>query len=440
MVGDEDTGSSYKTDSSPKGRYYGWYLIPVFGTVMLVATTPLFHAMGIWAVAMENAFGWNRTKLSLALTFTRVEGGILGPLEGYLIDKFGTRRMVLIGMLIMAVGWIIFSRINHLFVFYLAYLVIALGQGLGSWLALNTMINNWFVRRRSMAMGLGNSVSRLGSLLLVPFLAWLMDPDFPGRFGWSNTSLVLGIVLILVAFPITRLIRNKPEEYGLLPDGDTPEEAMKHKEEAIKAGTEQIDFTVSQALKEPSFWLISFGHGFTSMVLLALMLHLAPMMTDEGYSIQTAAYVVSGYTGVSMIFQLIGGYVGDRVPKNVALMVFTMSQALGVLLLTFGPPTLLVAYGFALLFGIGFGGRNPISAAIRGDYFGRKNFGKIMGISQVPMNVLLLIGPVFAGFMRDWKGDYTIAFGVLGVLCMFGGICFFFAKKPSSPNTSVVGS
>ena len=112
-------GSSNKTESPKKGLYYGWYLIPVFGSIMLVATTPLFHAMGIWAVAMENAFGWNRTKLSLALTFTRVEGGILGPLEGYLIDKFGTRRMVLIGMLIMAGGWIIFSRINHLFVFYI---------------------------------------------------------------------------------------------------------------------------------------------------------------------------------------------------------------------------------------------------------------------------------------------------------------------------------
>ena len=153
MAGNEDTGSSNKRESSEKRLYYGWYLIPVFGSIMLVATTPLFHAMGIWAVAMEHAFGWNRTKLSLALTFTRVEGGILGPLEGYLIDKFGTQRMVLIGMLIMAVGWIIFSRINHLFVFYIAYLVIALGQGLGSWLALNTMINNWFVRKRSMAMG-----------------------------------------------------------------------------------------------------------------------------------------------------------------------------------------------------------------------------------------------------------------------------------------------
>ena len=110
-----------------KSAYYGWYLVPVYGVVMLVATTPLFHAMGIWAVAMERAFGWNRTQLSLALSFTRVEGGILGPIEGYLIDKFGTRRMVLIGMLIMGAGWVLFSRINHLFVFYAAYLVIALG-------------------------------------------------------------------------------------------------------------------------------------------------------------------------------------------------------------------------------------------------------------------------------------------------------------------------
>ena len=91
---------------------------------------------------MERAFGWNRTQLSLALSFTRVEGGILGPVEGYLVDRFGTKRMVLIGMIIMGLGWLVFSRVNHLLIFYFAYLVIALGQGLGSWLALNTMMNN----------------------------------------------------------------------------------------------------------------------------------------------------------------------------------------------------------------------------------------------------------------------------------------------------------
>ena len=163
-----------------KRIYYGWYLIPAFGAVMLLATTPLFHAMGIWAVAIERAFGWNRTQLSLALSFTRIEGGILGPIEGYFIDKFGTRRMVLIGMVIMGLGWVLFSRMNHLLVFYFAYLVIALGQGLGSWLALHTMLNNWFIKRRSMVMGLANSVSRLGSLFLVPLIAWLVDPDVTG--------------------------------------------------------------------------------------------------------------------------------------------------------------------------------------------------------------------------------------------------------------------
>ena len=134
-----------------------------------------------------------------------------------------------------------------------------------------------------------------------------------------------------------------------------------------------------------------------------------------------------------MVFQLIGGYVGDRIAKNVALMIFTMCQAAGVFVLTFGAPTLTTAYGFAVLFGIGFGGRNPISSSIRGDYFGRKNYGKIMGVSQVPMNVLLLIGPIFAGLMRDTTGSYTVAFGVLGLLAAIGGICFLMATKPRHP-------
>ena len=418
-----------------KKTYYGWYLVPVFGLVMLVATTPLFHAMGIWAVAMERAFGWNRTQLSLALSFTRIEGGILGPLEGYLIDKYGTRRMVLVGMLVMGFGWVIFSFTNHIFVFYLAYLVIALGQGLGSWLALNTMLNNWFIRRRSFVMGLANSVSRLGSLFFVPLLAWLVDPDMPDRLGWSATALILGIVIFGIAFPLTRLLRNRPEDYGLLPDGDA-EVVLKPgvKVDSIEGKNEiNRDFTVGQALRTKAFWFISLGHGCTSMVLLALMLHLAPMMTDMNYSLQTASFVVSGYTAVSMVFQLIGGYVGDRIAKNVALMIFTMCQAAGVFVLTFGAPTLTTAYGFAVLFGIGFGGRNPISSSIRGDYFGRKNYGKIMGVSQVPMNVLLLIGPIFAGLMRDTTGSYTVAFGVLGLLAAIGGICFLMATKPRHP-------
>ena len=418
------------------GVYYGWRLVPIAGLVMVLCTTPMFHAMGLWFVAMERAFGWSRTQLSLAFAFTRVEGGLLGPVEGYLVDRLGTRRLVFIGLMIMGVGWLIFSQVQSLWMFYLAYLVVALGQGLGSWLPLTTMLNNWFDRQRATAMGWANSSSRLGSLLLVPAIAWAIDPDFD-HLGWSLTAAILGTVVIVLALPLSRLIRNTPEEYGLLPDGRSPGGGTDSG--ALEAsgdptmGTVRTDFTVGEALRTQAFWLISVGHGFTSMVLIGLMAHLAPMMTDQGYSLQTAAFVLTVYTAVSMVFQIIGGFVGDRVQKNVALTVFTLIQATSVFILTFGPSTLPVAYAFAIVFGIGFGGRNPLTTSIRGEYFGRKSFGKIMGISQVPMNVLLLIAPIFAGVMRDWQGDYVLAFTVLASLNIVGGVLFFFARRPETP-------
>ena len=428
---------------NPKRVFYGWWLVGVSGSVMVISTTPMFHAMGLWFVALEHAFGWSRTQLSLAFAFTRIEGGILGPIEGYLVDRFGTRRLVFIGMSIMGVGWILFSQIQDitifgwvfrdLWTFYLVYMIIALGQGLGSWLPLMTMLNNWFNRHRAKAMGFSNSVSRIGSLALIPAIAWAIDPKFD-RIGWERTVIIIGVVVLIAVFPLTRFIRNRPEDYGLLPDGDKPEAQNPEKSASMqRPGTqsvEQADFTLKEALLTPAFWFISVGHGFTSMILIAMMAHLAPMMDDRGYSLQTSAFVITAYTAVSMIFQIIGGFVGDRVPKRYALFVFTWIQASGVFLLTFGPATLPVAYGFALLFGIGFGGRNPLTVSIRGEYFGRKSFGKIMGISQVPMNILLLTAPVFAGIVRDNTGEYTIAFAVLAALNMLGGILFLLASPP----------
>lgn len=428
---------------NPRKVFYGWWLVAVSGSVMVISTTPMFHAMGLWFVALEHHFKWSRTQLSLAFAFTRIEGGILGPIEGVLVDRFGTRRLVLIGMTIMGIGWILFSQIQNvtifgwvfrdLWMFYLIYMIIALGQGLGSWLPLMTMLNNWFNRHRAKAMGFSNSVSRIGTLVLIPAIAWAIDPKFD-RLGWQTTVVIIGVVVLVVVFPITRLIRNRPEDYGLLPDGDKPEdqadEQTERRQRPRTQDADQADFTLKQALMTPAFWFISVGHGFTSMILIAMMAHLAPMMDDRGYSLQTSAFVITAYTAVSMIFQIVGGFVGDRVPKRYALFVFTWIQASGVFLLTFGPATLPVAYGFALLFGIGFGGRNPLTVSIRGEYFGRRSFGKIMGISQVPMNILLLSAPVLAGIVRDNTGEYTIAFAVLAGLNMLGGLLFLFALPP----------
>ena len=411
------------------GVFYGWWLVGISGFVMVISTVPLFHAMSVWAVALERHFGWNRTQLGFALTFTRVEGGLMGPIEGYLTDKVGTRRMVFIGLIILGGAFIFFGLVQNLWMFYLAYILMAVGQGLGSWIPLMTMLNRWFHRRRAMALGWSNMGSRAGALILVPLIAWSIDPD---RLGWRETAIILGIIMIVVTGPISRLIRNQPQDYGLLPDGDKPVPV------AVAAGAgqpapprtaDEIDFTASEALRTPAFWLIAFGHGFTSMVILAIMAHLGLLMVDKGYEIQDAAFVVSAYTAVAMGFQLVGGYVGGKIPIRMALTFFTTLQALGVLVLVFAD-SLASFYVFAALFGAGFGGRNPLTVAIRGDYFGSASFGKILGLSTVPMNLLLLIAAPLVGWMRDVQGTYTDAFLVMVVTNLAGAVCFLLSKRP----------
>jgi MFS family permease len=172
------------------------------------------------------------------------------------------------------------------------------------------------------------------------------------------------------------------------------------------------------------------------MVILAIMTHLGLLIVkDQGYGVQTAAWVVTVYTGVAMIFQMVGGYIGDRIPKRVALFVFTGIQAGAVVLLALSP-NLTGFFLFAVLFGVGFGGRTPLTTAIRGEYFGRASFGKILGISMVPMNILLLLAGPLAGYMRDVQGTYQYAFLLLAGLNFIGAVLFLLAKNPSLALTT----
>ena len=402
----------------------------------MLSSAPLFHAMTVWSVALEAHFGWSRTQLSMAFAFTRIEGGIMGPIEGYLTDRVGPKRMVLIGLVVLGIGFLFFWQVKHLWMFYLAFVIMSLGHSLCGWVPVTTLLNNWFIRNRAKAMGWSNTFSRLGALILVPAIAWAINPD-KDRLGWDVTALALGIFSFLVAVPMYKVIRNRPEEYNLLPDGLMPleVETSRNSQDSgkevsqIEVQQDTQDLTTAQALKTVAFWLISIGHGLTSMVIIAIMAHLGLFMSDNGFDIQTTAWVVSVYTFVAMVFPVVGGYVGDRVPIRIAIFVFTSIQAFSVVILTFAT-TLPLLYVFAVLFGIGFGGRSPLTTAIRGDYFGRRSFGKILGISTVPLNILLLVAAPFAGYMYDTTGSYRSAFLILAALSFVGGVFFLLAKKP----------
>ena len=417
------------TEGQGKPRiFYGWWLVIITGLVMIIATVPLFHAMAVWAPALERQFGWTRAQLGLALTLTRVESGLIGPIEGYLVDRVGTRRMVLIGLVILGGAWIFFSRVENLWMFYVAYVLMAVGQGLGSWIPLMTMLNKWFVRRRSSAIGWANVVSRFGALLMVPLIAWCVAA-VPGRIGWQMTALIIGIGILVLAGPLARLIRNDPKEIGAVPDGGVAPAASAPGAAPGPRQPRQQELSASDALRTPAFWLIAFGHGFTSMVILAIMTHLGLLMVDKGFTVEDTGWVVAVYTGVAMLFQLVGGYAGDRMSKRVALAFFTALQAAGVVALVFSE-TMPMFFLFALLFGAGFGGRNPLTVAIRADYFGTGSFGKILGFSTVPMNLLLLVASPFAGYMSDRYGNYELAFLILAALNLVGAACFLASSRP----------
>ena len=384
----------------------------------------------MWIKALELQFGWSRAQLTGAFSMAQLEGSIIGPLMGYLIDRLGSRRMVLIGMVITGLGFLLFSRTGSIFTFYLSYGLIMLGTAAGTWLPYMAVVNRWFVRKRGMAMAIAGEGSPLGGLVLVPILAWAVTP---GSHGWSVTAQWIGVVFLCLAWPMSLLIRVRPEDHGLLPDGDQPDQVVREAVRPVRRAAlpDQLQFTGWQAIRTHAFWLVTFGHAFSTILFATLTVHLVPMLTDQGLSLQAAAYVFSMVMGAAAIFQIIGGYAGDRFSKNVVIAFFGFIQAGGFLMavLVHSFP---MAVLFAVTFGAGFGGRNPLTTAIRGDYFGEKAFATITGLSSAPMYAFMLAAPLFAAFMFDATKSYTVAFLIIGGLGVMSGVLFLLAKKPTS--------
>ena len=420
-----------------RGLFYGWKLVGLTMVASALSSGLIWGGVGVWIKALEIHFGWSRTQLTGAFALTQLEGGIIGPFLGYFIDRLGPRPIVFIGLIVTGLGFIMFSRTTNLPIFYLAYFILMTGASAGFWLPFMTSINRWFNRKRSTAMAIAGAGSPLGSILLIPLLAWAVTP---GHLGWSTTALWAGIIFLAVAWPISAGIRTRPEDYGQQPDGDPPinlqqvQTAADNTPDKKTLEINQPEFTARQAMHTSAFWFITLGHALSSMLIATLTVHLVPMLTDQGLSLQTASFVWSIMMGMWAVFQLVGGYLGDRFPKNLVLFGFTTLMAVGFTMSAFvhSLPMAILAMG---MFGVGMGGRVPITTAIRGDYFGSRAFATITGISMVPNYGLWLAAPLLAATMFDARGDYTLSFLILGGLGSMSGVFFLLAKKPESVDS-----
>jgi len=426
----------------PKFRefFYGWWIVAVAVILLTLMSLCVFRGMGVLMVVLQENFKWSRTQISFGALLSRVEGAALGPIEGVLIDKIGARKMIITGFSIMALGFVLFSLIQSLWQFYAVFILITLGSGIGGWLAIVSVINGWFVKRRSIAMAGAMSGIHIAGFFL-PIYAMAMGSNF------RTTSLVIGIFILSVAVPCVKIVRNRPEDMGLIPDGSNPfivrEKQKKFSQLSQdpkgQSETQDLveDFTVKQALLAPVFWILTIAHVSSTIAIVTLSLHLTPRVTDmlepvfgsRADALTTASTVETTCSLVALPAIFISGWLGDKISKKNLIVFFLALQGLSTIVLALAN-SLALAYVFAIMYGIAFGGRIPLITAIRGDYFGRSSFATIMGWSMLPNGILMAIAPVWAGWMYDNYGSYTIPFLTYSIFTLVGAFIMLFAKKP----------
>ena len=421
-VPENNQSESLEQRQDPKQFFYGWYLVAVGVFLLSISSLGVFRGMSPLMPVLQKNFGWTRTQISLSSLLTRVEGAALGPIEGFLIDRIGARKMVLIGFSIMAVGFVLFSFIQNLWQFYAVFILINLGNGIGGWLAVVTILNSWFRRKRTIAMAGAMSGILIAGIFVPPYTIAL-------NHGFRVTVFVFGLIILAVALPCVKIIKNNPEELGLLPDGTETESDLDKSTPSKISQDQEMEFTVGQALKTRVFWILTVAHVSSTISLATLSIHLMARLQDIGLSSTTASYIELVSSVVALPSLFVAGWLGDKVSKKYLVALFLFLQGISTIVLT-GANGLPLALLFAVFYGIAFGGRIPLMTAIRGDYFGRKAFASIMGWSMLPNGILMAIAPVWAAWMFDTYGSYTVPFLSYAVINLAGALIMLVVKKP----------
>lgn len=386
----------------------------------------MFHAYGAYVVVLREEFGWSKTLLSAAFSMARAESGIFGPLQGWLTDRFGPRVLIRTGMIIFALGFLLFSQINSPLAFFLTFFLMAVGSSLGGYLPIGVALVGWFRRRRALALSISSTGMPVGGLL-TQLVAVAMT-----TVGWRWTAFASGIVILLVGLPIARIVRHRPEPYGLAPDGDPPP-GSEHRDrgDGVTRWPGSEDFTAREALRTRAFWCIALGHGAALLVVSAVMVHLIVHVTERlGYSLRQGTAVLALMTVMQAIGQLGGGWAGDRFSKRVIVVGCMAAHAVGMLLLA-SATTLSMVVAFAVFHGLAWGARGPLMSAIRADYFGSRAFGTITGLSSMVVMFGMMGGPLIAGILADRTGSYEAGFKLLAALAAVGSIFFALARRPA---------
>ncbi|MDB5751992.1 MAG: nanT [Ramlibacter sp.] len=401
--------------------FYGWRVAAAGSAIHFLHSALLLQAFGAYVAVLSQERGWSKTALAGGAALQSIEGAVLGPALGWMVDRFGPRIMVQVGIVLLSLGFLSLSQIDSLGGFYATMVLIALGASLSGYFPLSVALVHWFKRWRARALSL-MSLGLAAGGIAAPLVGWAMQ-----SYGWRNVALASAVITLCVGFPLARIVRSKPSEIGETVDGDPVPPPLQAGAAAPPPGRE---FSAAQALRTRAFWLLGLGHGLALLVVAAVNVHaISHIKEGLGYSLAQAALVITVMTIAQAGGVLLGALMGDRWNKRYVAAGCMLAHMLGLLALTYANHVWMLG-AFAILHGTAWGLRGPFMQALRADYFGLRAIGMILGLSAVIIALGQIAGPLIAGVFADLTGNYRSGFTILALIAGSGSVLFMLARKP----------
>jgi MFS family permease len=378
-----------------KDLYYGWWVVIACFIINLYVGGVIFFGFTAFFEPIRQEFGWSYAQISFATSLRGLEMGILAPVVGFLVDRFGSRKLLLIGIVTLGFGLILLNTTHSLATFYASFLLIALGAGGCTSVVTMTAVAHWFQKNVGVALGVMASGFGAGGLV-VPLIVSLIY-----RYDWRITLILLGFGMWAIGIPLSLLVRDRPKDYHHATDnGRARNEAA-----AGEITAQDVEISFREGIKERTFIYLNVTEAIRMIAVTGVVTHVMPYLNSQGISRATAAVVASALPLVSIAGRFGFGWLGDRFDKRHVLGGTFLLMSGGVLLFSY-THNLMVLSLFILFFSLGFGGSMVLRGAILREYFGKSSFGKMLGIIMGSASVGGILGPTLAGYAFDTLGSY----------------------------------
>ncbi len=409
--------------------FYGWWIVVLGSCIQVVGGGILYQSFTVFFLPLKRDLGVSSAAISLLYGAARLEGGFEGPGVGYLIDRWGARRIIIIGAGMAGVGLIILSTVHSYFSFFLIYVfIVSLGYNAGFFHPASAAVTKWFIRHRGLGLSILGASMCFGGMIMAPLLSHLIL-----SFGWRTGAFIAGLMILIVALPAALPIHRSPEVLGLSPDGTPPREEPPKESRNKQPRISDVDFTVREALKTSHYWLLLVSITLRLLVTVALNTHFIPILVWKGMPEAKAAYLVSLFSFCTIFTTLLMGWMGDRLNKPLLCAAGVVPTIVALVSLTISKESVVLYFlpvGLSITMGT-----MPLNWAIIGDFFGRKSYATLRGIMGIFYGMATFGSPIYAGWIFDLTGNYTITLFTFAAASTLAAIFFAFLRPPSSTRS-----